>query len=108
MKAGPKVNPNPKASKGSNELSQSKAAKYQRSHRKLKRASTVDTDRLIDTTLKTLQDKLASAEFRASDLPKILQSMEKLLERKDLRKIDVTPSEELRAFLSSIDLPIPA
>ena len=59
----------------------------------------------INTALKNIQDRLTSGEVRAVDLPKVLQSMDKLLERKDLGKISVSPSEELQAFLSEVGLP---
>jgi len=95
----------PKASKPRKKLYPSKSAEYQRKVRALKRASTVDTEKVINTALKNIQDRLTSGEVRAVDLPKVLQSMDKLLERKDLGKISISPSEELQAFLSEVGLP---
>ena len=96
------------ASKDRNGLSTNKHAVYQRKRNAIRRASTVDSDKVIAAALKNIQTRLANEEVRPQDLPKVLQSMDKLLERMDLRKTDVTPSEELRAYLQSIDLPIPA
>ena len=95
----------PKASNSAKGLSNKKHAVYQRKRNALLRASTVDTEKVINTALKNIQDRLTSGEVRAVDLPKVLQSMDKLLERKDLGKISISPSEELQAFLSEVGLP---
>ena len=94
-----------KASNSRKGLSQKKHAVYQRKRNALKRASTVDTDKVIAAALKNIQDRLTSGEVRAVDLPKVLQSMDKLLERKDLTKTAISPSDELQAFLREVGLP---
>ena len=94
-----------KASNSRKGLSPSKTPEYQRKWRALKRASTVDTDKVIAAALKNIQDRLTSGEVRAVDLPKVLQSMDKLLERKDLAKPSISPSDELTAFLQDVGLP---
>lgn len=96
---------NPKSKPRGKGLSTNPHSVYQRKRNALKRASTVDGNRVIDTAIKRIQDSLAADEVRAVDLPKVLQSLDKLLERRDLRKVDISPSEELTAFLKSIDLP---
>ena len=96
---------NPKVTKSRNGLSQTKRAVSTRKRRALRRASTVDTDKVIAAALKNIQDRLTSGEVRAVDLPKVLQSMDKLLERKDLTKTAISPSDELQAFLREVGLP---
>ena len=96
---------NPKVTKSRNGLSQTKRAVSTRKRRALQRASTVDTDKVIAAALKNIQDRLTSGEVRAVDLPKVLQSMDKLLERKDLAKPSISPSDELTAFLQDVGLP---